>query len=142
MKECTITDIADVNKLNMSDFAVTFLNGYEDILVVNGDMGRPQRFRVEIRFIDVAYVACAPSFLGWVYSFRMATEEEAEKSRFYADDDDIPVYCFEEQVKRLSPPLERDARNFFIAAKKIHVTLYYHEDSIPYLEKQNLSKYL
>lgn len=123
------SDITDVNALGMYDFRT---GGIENdpaypypTLLIYGHRGYAG-YLVDIRFLETAYIACSPSF-DYIFTWRMATEEEAEKMYVIADENRAKVYCIEEDISLYRTPLEREARKFFIVAWDVEVTLKYDE---------------
>lgn len=123
------TDITDINTLHMYDFN---MGGIESdpkypypTLLISGNVGYPN-YLVDIRFRETVYIACAPSF-DYSFTWRLATEEEAAVLKRCADEDRATVYCIEEDISGYHPPLQREARKFFIVAWGLEITLLYSE---------------
>ena len=121
--------IADVNALGMYDYR---MGGIENdpiypypTLRMYGIQGYAG-YLVDIRFLETVYIACSPSFVN-IFTWRMATEEEAEKMYAIADEKRAKVYCIEEDISLYRTPLEREARKFFIVAWGVEITLRYDE---------------
>ncbi|HEU5376248.1 MAG TPA: hypothetical protein VFV38_12455 [Ktedonobacteraceae bacterium] len=128
-------EITDVSKLEMYDFRIEAVNGYDETVLITGDRGYPRYYRVEAQFFDVKYLACAPSFgaMG-TFLFRQATEQEA--TTLYEDYLEHPpqaVYCFEEDLSRWSPMPKRKAHKFFIVANSVEITIHYDAENVHHL---------
>lgn len=129
------SEITDVNKLGMYDFYLESANGYDETVLIRGDRGYPQYYRVELHFFDVEYLACAPSFDD-TYRFRPATEQEATTVyKDYLENPHRAVYCFEEDLSQWSPMPQRKAHTFFIVASRVEVTIYYDAENAHHLLK-------
>lgn len=129
------SDIMDVNALGMYDFR---MGGTESdpiypypTLLIYGHRGYAG-YLVDIRFLETVYIACSLSFDN-IFTWRMATEEEAEKMYVIAGETDkadeyrAKVYCIEEDISLYRTPIERAARKFFIVAWGVEITLKYDE---------------
>ena len=101
------------------------------MLLLVGDRGYRDHYRVELKFFDVVYVACATSFTDMgTFQFRFATVQEIAEIQTCAGDEVVTVYCFEEDSIRRVSPLERQPRRFFIAAGRVEIRVYYGGDHV------------
>jgi hypothetical protein len=97
-------NISDINELDMHDF---HMRGFEagdniDILLITGDRGYYNHYRVEIRFFSIAYIGCPTYFFGPDFVWRMPTEEEKREIQAYAYPlPNAQVYCID---SRHNPP--------------------------------------
>lgn len=123
------SNITDVNALGMYDFRMGEIENDPiypyPTLRMYGHRGYAG-YLVDIRFLETVYIACSPSF-DYIFTWRMATEEEAKKMYVIADENQAKVYCIEEDISLYRTPLERKARKFFIVAWGLEITLKYDE---------------
>ncbi len=123
------SEITDVNALGMYDFRMGEIENDPiypyPTLRIYGHRGYAG-YLVHIRFEETVYLACAPSF-DYGFIWRMATEEEAARLHVLADEDRAQVYCLEENMSLYRTPLQREARQFFIVAWGLEITVEYDE---------------
>ena len=128
-------DIDIVNRTKMFYYTLS-VPPYTDQFLIEGNMGFPYYYRIEIRFIDVEYLACA-FYLDETYAWRKATPEEAQAvfSMFSDGESRATVYCLEE----ISRPHQRVPRKYFIVAHAVEITVYYDANNASHVASLGLS---
>lgn len=137
MIERKLNSISELETLLMHEFSIVEIDADEEKLVIVGDRGYRHYYRVELIFLDVAYIACATSFIDMgTFQFKIAEGKDRELIMDNIHEKEyITVYSFEEDISRWERPPSRKARKFFIASGSVEITVYYGGDSLDELFK-------
>lgn len=127
----TFTDITDANRVWVELYVMESIESFErETLLITGDRGYPNHFRVDVTFLGHKYLACATAFEGEV-RWRMATADEARMIRqAYWENSDINVYCIEEDLDRFRPRPNKAPQKFFIVASSVEIVVTYEGEDI------------
>src|SRR5260370_26655305 len=82
------------NRFAMQYYNLSALEEAELTFLIVGDNGFSEYYRAEIRFIDTSYISC-PTFFTNAFSFRRATEEEAQPIREVLRNEVVNMFCLE-----------------------------------------------
>lgn len=134
MQKKIFTDIDIANQITGQYYVIETIDD-EGTLLIIGDDGWREHFRIEIRFLLAEYIGCLTIFSN-EFIFRLATEQEAIPIREYIEGTEtrkVPVYCIERGISFAfpvsgGPPRERKALKFFIAAWSVEIIVYAKND--------------
>lgn len=126
MQTKKFTDIDIVNRVCMRYYYLNMPDS--DELCISGNNGYPEYYRIEIVFKEAEYIACG-LYIDETYHWRLASPEERKSVlEAFAEFPDPEkayshtiVYCIEEMY----PPLGKESRKYFIAARSVEIILYY-----------------
>ena len=140
MQTKKFTDIDIVNRAGLRYYHMAIHE--TDNLIIMGDNGYPNYYRMEIRFIAVKYLACV-FCIDDIYFWRIASPEETKTvlsafstSLFPERDSHVVVYCLEE----IGQSSQRKTRKFFIAARAVEIIAHYDANNPHHLGPLGIDK--
>jgi hypothetical protein len=137
----TFFDIDVANKFDMQYYNLSSMEEEETNFLIIGDNGFPDYYRVEIRFIDTSYICC-PTFFTNVFSYRRATEDEAQPIREILSNEIVNVFCLERPHHYFTGAsgtrIEVKPFKCFIAARSVEITVYFGGDMEALLKESEI----
>lgn len=127
MNELKFRDIQVLNKLGMYDYYIASIE--EDDLILHGDRGYPQYYRVIVRFIETVYVDCSFRFAENM-RFSVAKNHEKQAIEDRIGEEVSLVFCIDEDVSGYLYQLKRAPLKFFIAAEDVEIIVRYSGEDI------------